>query len=131
MRHYSDELEADLQEFFQVDLRDFWRGRLTLRQIGVYIKSLLKKQGRSTLLMALDPSAEWSHEAFLGARISDGIEASNYYFLSANLSEEGREELESPKPIPRPGQPEEEQGPQHDFATGEEVTSFFAQMGGL
>lgn len=126
IREFQDELEADLMEFFGVDLLDLWRGRLSIRRIGVLIDSLMRKQGRSTLLMAMDERASWTETDYLLARLSDAAELSNYLFLKANA--ESSDDLEPPTPLSRPGDPEPEPVPQTTFATGEEVTAFFGRM---
>ncbi|MCM1967793.1 hypothetical protein [Streptomyces sp. G1] len=111
-----------------MDLLDLWRGRLSLRRIGVLVASLCRKPGRSTLLAAMDGSTAWDTSEHLLARISDGIELSNFLFIQANSAEETG--LEPPTPLPRPGQPEPE--PERvDFASGTEVASFFTQMNNL
>lgn len=127
IQDHSDELEADLREFFTVDLSDLYSGRLTLRQLHVYIRSLLKKQGRSTLLTAVDERADWSVEAMLMARISDALELSNYMFKMAHTPEEEQDEIPVPVPVPRPGDPEPD-AQELEFATGAEVAGFFNQL---
>ncbi|MEU6704723.1 hypothetical protein [Streptomyces wuyuanensis] len=127
IRTFQDELEADLREFFSVDLLDLWRGRLSIRQVGVFIKSLLRKPGRSTLLMALDERAAWSEPDYMMARISDALELSNFLFLKANF-EAG--DLEKPDPIPRPGNPEPV-STQPEVNSAKDVIDFFGQMNSL
>lgn len=82
--------------------------------------------------MALDESTEWTPEMYVAARISDGIELSNYLFIQANSAEDA--EVPMPEPIPRPGKPEvqEETKPKpEDFASGQEVAAFFGRMNSL
>jgi len=126
IREFQDALEADLMEFFQVDLLDLWRGQLSLRKIGVYIDSLMKKPGKSILLMAMDERSSWSESDYLLARVSDALELSNYLFIKANAEE--AEDLELPTPITRPGAPEPEPEPESQFASGSEVAAFFGRM---
>lgn len=119
-------------EFFQEDLLDLWRGRLSLRKIGSYIKSLMRKPGRSTLLMAMDESAEWSPEMYVAARMSDALELSNYLFIQANSAEDT--EMPLPEPIERPGAPIQVEKPKpkpEEFASGQEVAAFFGRMNSL
>ncbi|MFI5877532.1 hypothetical protein ACIBAH_34885 [Streptomyces sp. NPDC051445] len=131
IREFHDELEADLLEFFNVDLLDVWRGRLSIRRIGVLIDSLMRKPGKSTLLMAMDERAAWSESDYLLARVSDALELSNFLFLKANASES--DDLEFPAPVTRPGDPEPSQqpAPQPEFASGQEVVDFFGRMNSL
>ncbi|OKH95415.1 hypothetical protein AB852_00670 [Streptomyces uncialis] len=129
MRQFGDELEADLLEFFGVDLLDLWRGRLSLRRVHVLVQSLVRKPGRSTLVAAMDESASWSPTDFLMARVSDALELSNFLFLKAHSSEAA--EIEPPVPIPRPGDPEPVGRAEYEFASGEELSGFFSQLGSL
>ncbi|QUI30684.1 hypothetical protein H9W91_07295 [Streptomyces alfalfae] len=119
-------------EFFGVDLLDLWCGRLSLRRIHVLINSLMHKAGRSTLLAVLDETTLWGSTEHMLARISDALELSNYLFIKANTSEDA-EEMPLPTPLPRPGVPEESepQTPDFQFASGEELSNFFAQMNNL
>ncbi|MFJ8930596.1 hypothetical protein ACIRLA_28810 [Streptomyces sp. NPDC102364] len=128
VREFPDELEADLLEFFGVDLLDLWRGRLTLRRIGVLLGSLMKKPGRSTLLMALDERASWPEGDYMLARISDALELSNFLFLKANVSESDSRDLELPPPITRPGDPEPQPNPQPEFSDARELSDFFGRL---
>lgn len=115
-------------EFFRVDLADYWSGRLSLRKISVYINSLLRKPGRSTLMMAMDERMTWSPETYLAARVSDAMELSNYLFLKANSEDP---DITAPEPIQRPGEPDKPTPvplKEEDFATGQEVQAFFAKM---
>jgi hypothetical protein len=129
LQEFYEPLEADLKEFFDEDLNDLWRGRLSFRKIGSYIRSLMMKPGRSTLLMALDESAEWTLEQYTLARVSDAIEVSNYLFIQANSAEDA-EPIDEPQPIPRPGQPEvvPEKPKTEEFASGHEVAAFFQRF---
>lgn len=119
-------------EFFHVDLTDYWRGRLSLRKIGVYIKSLMRKPGKSTLLMAVDERADWSPDLYVMARISDALELSNYLFIKANS--DSNTDIPLPEPITRPAEAEEEKEEKpkpEDFASGHEVAAFFTRMSNL
>ncbi|MFF4952844.1 hypothetical protein [Streptomyces chattanoogensis] len=97
--------------------------------MGALITSLCTKPGRSTLLAAMNESSAWDTTEHLLARISDGIELSNYLFIQANSSEDTG--LEPPTPLPRPGQPEQQPEPTFEFASGADVASFFTQMNNL
>lgn len=83
--------------------------------------------------MAMDEHAEWGLEQYLMARVSDALELSNYLFIQANSGEDS-EKMPLPKPISRPGDPDEEEAPKpkpEDFASGHEVAAFFQQMSNL
>lgn len=129
IQEFPDELEADLLEFFSVDLLDLWHGRLSLRRIGVLISSLMSKPGRSTLLMAMDERAKWSEGNYMLARVSDALELSNFLFLKANVDESDARDLELPPPIPRPGEPEPPQAsPEPQFSDARELNAFLGRL---
>ncbi|MGQ5602949.1 hypothetical protein [Streptomyces sp. EKS3.2] len=115
-------------EFFNVDLLDLWRGRLSLRRIGVLIRSLMSKPGRSTLLMAMDERSKWPESDYMLARVSDALELSNFLFLKANVDESDARDLELPPPIPRPGEPEPQAGPEPQFSDALELNNFFGRL---
>ncbi|GCD99863.1 hypothetical protein [Embleya hyalina] len=125
---FGDELEADFLEFFGIDLLDLWRGRLSLRRVAVLIKALGLKNGRSNFVAAVDESTTWSTTDHLLARVSDALELSNFMFIKANS--DGSNNLDPPSPIPRPGAPAAPAPPQ-EFASGAEVSEFFARMNSL
>ncbi|MFJ7901891.1 hypothetical protein ACIQ6V_15610 [Streptomyces sp. NPDC096198] len=102
---------------------------MSLRRLHVLIQGLFKKPGESLLLLDLDEATSWTETNHILARISDGMELSNYLFIKANSAED--DGLEPPKPLPRPGQTAEEPKPQHDLASGEEVADFFNHFGTL
>ncbi|MFE5092086.1 hypothetical protein ACFRCI_17275 [Streptomyces sp. NPDC056638] len=128
MKDYPDELEADLLEFFGVDVLDFWSGRLSLRRIAVLINSLLHKPGKSVLLQAMDEKTRWDEPTYLLARNSDALELSNYLFLKANST--NADDLDPPAPIPRPGEMEPE--PEDtEMSSPQEVMDLFRTMNSL
>lgn len=129
VRDYFEELEADLLEFFGIDLLDIWRGRLSLRRVGVLINSLMRKAGRSTLLMAMNDKTEWTEDTYLLARISDAMETSNYLFTRANF--EVSEDLPEPKPITRPGETEPAPAVQPEMSSPQEIMDLFGLMNSL
>ncbi|MFD9561518.1 hypothetical protein [Streptomyces sp. NPDC059994] len=93
------------------------------------IQALFKKPGESALLIDLDESTSWNETNHILARISDGLELSNYLFIKANS--EADDDLEPPKPLPRPGQVAEEPTPSVALASGDEVADFFTNFGKL
>lgn len=40
LREYHGEIEADLRQTYQVRLRDFWRGKITARELWTLISQL-------------------------------------------------------------------------------------------
>jgi hypothetical protein len=104
---------------------------LAIRKIVRYVKSLMRKPGRSTLLMAIDPRTEWGPDLYIAARISDALELSNYLFLQANS--EDSTSIPAPEPIKRPGEHEADEPSESslEFASGPEVADFFNRMSNL
>ncbi|WP_260988047.1 hypothetical protein [Streptomyces sp. CFMR 7] len=131
MREFPDELEADLLEFFHVDVLDFWRGRLSLRRIGVLIKALLRKPGRSALLQAMEVKAQWDEKTYLLARVSDAMELNNHLLIKANFNPDKTKDLPPPDPITRPGEPEMEPQPETEISSPQEVMELFQAMNSL
>jgi hypothetical protein len=124
---------ADLREFFHVNLNDFEHGRFPVRDLVAFVKSLMRKPGRSTLLMAIDETAVWTPEMYVMARISDAAELNNYLFIQANQAEDA-EPIEVPQPIQRPGEPDvpvQEKPKPEEFASGQEVAAWFGKMNSL
>lgn len=56
-------MEADLQRFYQIDYRDRWRGRLSLRRINVLVQHLPPWSACGTLARGDKPY--WSLQAHL------------------------------------------------------------------
>lgn len=118
-------------QFFGVDLRDLWRGRLSLRRVSVLINSLLRQTGRSVLAATVDEAAEWNESEYLLARISDALELSNWLFIQANSGDESND-IPAPEPLPRPGHVETEPEPaSYSHASTNEVIDFFNRMSNL
>lgn len=122
MTEYPEELEADLLQFFGVDLLDVWRGNISLRRIMVLSKRLMHMHGRAALPMAYDESLSWGTQEHLTAKIADSLEVANWMFIQANTSEDG-EEIPFPDPIPRPGVEPPEEAPK-EMASTTEVADF-------
>jgi len=129
IQDFPGPLEADLLEFFGVDLMDLWRHKLSLRRIHVLVQSLMLKRGRSAVLAAIDEANVWGTTEYLLARVSDALELSNFLFIRANSSKS--DDMPLPDPIPRPGAPVVPPKPAAEFASGEEVASFFTRMSAM
>lgn len=90
----------------------------------------MQKPGRSVLLAVMDETSQWGTTEHLLARVSDALELSNYLFLKANMSDDAASDrIPVPTPLPRPGEAEAVSAePPLEYATGEELSNFFAQM---
>lgn len=133
IREHYDELEADLLEFFGIDLSDVWCRQLSIRRLAILIKSLMQKGGRSTLLMVLDERGMWDTTDYMLAHLYDQLSMSHFLFMKANVADEAAsKEIPNPDPFPRPGDDEDEDiepdKPELEMASGEELATFFQQM---
>ncbi|WP_198940488.1 hypothetical protein [Micromonospora sp. CB01531] len=63
IRDHADAVEADLQRYYQIDLADLWRGRLTLRRLATLLRYL--PIGAATLGTYGDPDAGWTRTDYL------------------------------------------------------------------
>lgn len=86
-------LEADLQEYYSVDLVDYFRGRLTLRKLLVLV---------TTLRPGARIYEDWSQAEHLAADQVDLLNLivwQNYYIAGSLV---GKKLKKPPKPIRRP-----------------------------
>ncbi|MFC9231357.1 hypothetical protein ACFTZI_20745 [Streptomyces decoyicus] len=81
----------------------------------------------------MDETTQWGSTEHILARISDALEVSNYLFIRANASAKEANKFDPPKPLPRPGEPDpvDAQPAAGEFASGEELSNFFASMSNL
>lgn len=82
-------LEADLQQHYQVDLTDLWRGTLTLRRLWVLIQGL-PADSRAVYAMATTgedagPLASWRLGDVLLGRVADELALLRWQWESAHL----------------------------------------------
>lgn len=64
--NHGDDLEADLRRFYNIDYRDLFTGRLTLRQVWVFVRRI---QADSALLVARNGGKlPWSRSDLIAAR---------------------------------------------------------------
>lgn len=136
MRRYPGEIEADLLEFFNIDLLDMYRGTLSVRRVHVLVHRLLKMAGRSALSSAVNSSAEWSNTEHLLAALVDEVAVTNYMYQQVNF----KGDAPVPEPVKRPessdshvGAPSENvkktrKVSKKEFASPEKVASVFASL---
>jgi len=86
-------LEADLQRFYEVDLRDLGRG-LSWRRLGVLVAGLPREA--ATVRALVGEAADWGATEHLLAAAVDALHA-------ANWQRSGKKGSQRPKPLRRPG----------------------------
>jgi len=86
-------VEADLQRFYRVDLRDLG-GSLSWRRLGVLIAGLPREA--ATVRLMVGEAADWGAAEHLLAAAVDALHA-------ANWQRGARKGSQRPKPIRRPG----------------------------
>jgi hypothetical protein len=107
LRERSDDVEADLQRYYRVDLRGLFSGSLTLRRVGVLVRHLPAESACvSALAEHVDPRAAdespqrlWGTSEHLLAGVLDAVREVAWLVAQTNSSKR----IPAPKPIPRPG----------------------------
>lgn len=109
MREHPDEVEADLQRYYAVDLRDLWRGGLTLRRVGVLLRGLpddslfataMRRETPASTASAGDlDAARWGMTHELLAAVIDATNQVGWAVFQAASSKR----LPPPAPFLRPG----------------------------
>jgi hypothetical protein len=123
---YGDDIEADFQRYYRVDVRDLWRGDLTHRRALVLLRKLPAESATMTTMRdALTPEqieaaagaddgdtryGQWSHESMLMARVVDEVAMLRYVLLAVNTSADSKRPP-LPDPVPRPGVRRRNRGP--------------------
>ena len=85
-------MEADLQRYYGVDLRDLWRGGLSLRRMGVLVVGLPAESLTMSALMPLipeggesdKPDRQWSTEAQLLASVVDAVTSLTHVYVAGH-----------------------------------------------
>lgn len=104
--HHGGALEADLQRFYRVDLRDLFRGGLTFRRLEVLIAHLPADAATVAILAPhVDTSVEPEHERLwtttqhLLATVVDQLSWLGWMQAAAN----SKQAPPKPEPMKRPG----------------------------
>ncbi|MFC4117537.1 hypothetical protein [Nonomuraea zeae] len=130
MRDHPHELEADLLQYFGVDLLDYWRRKLSFRRLCVLVLRLLAMPGQSSLAEAKwGEQARWGYREHLLADIVDRLNVANW--LTAEVNRASGSTNAFPEPHPRPGAPQARQGREQvspEFAEAHEVAEFFSRL---
>lgn len=110
MDEHGEEIEADLQRWYRVDLRDLWSGKLSWRRLGVLVKNLPAESATKTALRNATPLAQvqesaaaaeygpWSQTDMLLAELIDVAR-----WLQWSKTKAAEQNTDRPEPYPRPG----------------------------
>ncbi|MFJ1597741.1 hypothetical protein [Streptomyces sp. NPDC088261] len=115
--------------YYGTDLLDWHRGRLSSRRLAVLVQHLPRDSAVARELHG--ESADWSVTEYLLAHVADQLAEANWMFATVNRDEDA-DPLEFPSPIPRPGEPPEDNPEARstpDIARGpsvHELSTFFA-----
>jgi hypothetical protein len=108
LRDHGDVIEADLAQHYPgFDVCDMWRGKVTLRKVGVYIDGL---PSHTRTAKALSGGGEhlvgWSLTDILIGRLHDEVAAGRWQYESSFVKE--MDLRPQPKPIVPSGRSEPE-----------------------
>jgi hypothetical protein len=107
---HGEELEADLQRWYRVDVRDLWTGILSWRRLGVLVKNLPAESATKTALRNAAPLQQvresataadygpWSQTDMLLAELIDVAR-----WLQWSKTKAAEKNTDHPEPFPRPG----------------------------
>jgi hypothetical protein len=107
LRDHAAEVEADLQRYYRVDLRDLWRGGLTMRRLRALIDGLpgdamlwtaVRRRPDTVPAPANTDALRWGTDQELAAAMIDAIREVTWAVMQANA----RGAVKRPKPFPRP-----------------------------
>jgi hypothetical protein len=110
MEEHGEELEADLQRWYRVDVRDLWTGDLSWRRLGALVKNLPAESATKTALRNETPVQEvrqtasaadygpWSQTDMLLAELIDIAR-----WLQWSKTKAAEQNTDRPEPYPRPG----------------------------
>ncbi|MGN9782765.1 hypothetical protein ACTMTF_15135 [Nonomuraea sp. ZG12] len=102
---HGGELYADFRRYYQLDLRDLARGRLSPRLALALIRHLPAESAYVSALRGIE-YAGWDRHAYMTADLYDAVSSLTYLFL-ATKSEKPKRVKPFP-PYPRPGVKAEE-----------------------
>jgi hypothetical protein len=85
LREHGDVIEADLRHHYPgVDLTDLWRGRLTLRQVRVFVEGLPVDSRTVYALGGMDELTGWRLADLLVGRMVDELAAFRWQWETAH-----------------------------------------------
>lgn len=94
LRKFGRAVEADLRRYYDVRLSDLTTGRLTWRQLSVYLAGLPRDS--ATAREVGGPDIDWDLHAHLLAAAFDALQVANWQRAAKKGSK-------APKPTARPG----------------------------
>lgn len=118
LREHGAAIEADLKRFYGVKLSDLTRGRLTWRQLSVYLRGLPKESATAREIGG--PDLEWGIAEHLLAATFDALQVANW--------QRAQRKSKAPKPTPRPGMRDTAERVGKTTRSPEEVRAFLARL---
>jgi len=119
-------LEADLKSEYGVRLSDLFRGKLTYRELLVYIRQL--PVSSRLIKHQLGHDGEWTANEYLLAALLDGVKSTNYLISSyLNAKSKHPRVIKPPKPIDRPGDAERRAAQEKKFADKNQFNTMLAK----
>jgi hypothetical protein len=118
LRDHGAAIEADLKRFYGATLSDLTRGRLTWRQLSVYLRGLPKESATAREIGG--PDLEWGLAEHLLAATFDALQVANW--------QRAARKSKAPKPTPRPGVRDDAQKVGKTNRSPEEVMAYLAQF---
>lgn len=111
LEEHCEAVEADLQRWYGIDLRDLWRGRMSYRRLWVLLNRLPQESWTQTILRDRTPDdalvapardeqrfGPWALDNYQLASVLDAIR-----HLEFTLARVNGNEWPPPDPTPRPG----------------------------
>jgi hypothetical protein len=93
LRHFADEVEADLARFYGLDVGDYWRGTLSARRLWVLVSQLPD----DAATVKAQRGTPWPDLLYLVARLADEVAYGRAEWANAHGAHV------QPQPVPRPG----------------------------
>lgn len=94
LRYFPEEIEADLQRYYGIDIGDWWREEISSRRLLVLIEQL---PGESATFRARNIGDRWNETQHILAYIADQI-------TFARREAQGEDSTWNPQPLPRPNE---------------------------
>ena len=99
LSEHGEALEADLHRYYQLDLLDLFRGRLTWRKLGVLVRHLPLDSATVQAQLGYEPASRVEHLLY---GLFDATQFANWQRVAMQTKKSKRSP--APKRLPRPGE---------------------------